>query len=102
MARSKRFNLRVGARRTSVTLDGVLSGYLALHLGHVPQTAGAHRAVREWLQARIDEDNDPGRHGVSRWLQQQVLEVIVDQALVRAYDDWLLERESAPGYERRR
>lgn len=91
LARNLRFHLRHGARRTTVSLDTLLASYLALHLGQAPETPQAHRAVRRWLQQRLDEHNDPGRVAVSHWLQREVLDTVVDNHLSRAYSEWLLQ-----------
>ena len=91
LARNLRFHLWHGTRRTTVSLDTLLSSYLALHLGHTPETPQAHQAVRRWLQQRLNEHNDPGRVAVSQWLQRQVLDAVVDNNLSRAYGEWLLD-----------
>lgn len=96
LSRNTRFHLRLGERRTTVTLDTVLASYLALRLGQAPETVQAHRAVRRWLQACLDEQNDPGRVSVSQWLQRQALAAVADPALVDAYADWLLEATPRP------
>lgn len=88
--RFTRYHIRHGHRRTTVSLDTQLSSYLALRLGHMPQSPEAHQAVRRWLQQRLDEHNDPGRVAVSQWLQREVIEAIVDTQLSSAYADYLL------------
>ncbi|WP_290651676.1 hypothetical protein [Aquisalimonas sp.] len=90
--RNFRYHVRLGERRTTVSLDIMLSAYLALQLGHAPESAPAHEAVRAWLQQRLDLDNDPYRYGVSHWLAHQVMEVIVDKTLSSAYDQWFLQQ----------
>jgi len=89
--RNTRFHLRLGQRRTTATLDTLLSSYLAIHLGYPPDTPQAHQAVRRWLQDRLDESNDPGRVAVSQWLQREVLTALVDTHLSTHYDNWLLD-----------
>jgi hypothetical protein len=46
----ERYHVRLGRRRTTVTVDTIVAEYLALHLGIEPGTVEAHSAVREWLQ----------------------------------------------------
>ncbi|MDZ7808953.1 MAG: hypothetical protein U5L11_00950 [Arhodomonas sp.] len=91
-----RFHLRLGTRRTTATLDTMLSGYLAIHLGCTPETPQAHQAVRRWLQDRLDEYNDPGRVAVSQWLQREVITTLVDTKLSNHYLDWLLDATPPP------
>jgi len=88
-----RFHLRLGTRRTTATLDTMLSGYLAIHLGYTPQTP---QAVRRWLQDRLDEYNDPGRVAVSQWLQREVITALVDTMLSTHYLNWLLDGTPPP------
>jgi hypothetical protein len=89
--RTSRYHVRLGDRRTTVSLDKTLSAYLALHLRVRPQTPKAHQAIRRWLQQRLDVSRDPGRHAVSQWLQAEALEAVVDKNLSAAYGQWLLE-----------
>lgn len=96
MSSNTRFSLRVGQRRLTVTLDTMLSGYLAIHLQHSPGTRAARQAIREWLHKRIEEDNDPGRLITSRWLQREVITALVSPSIVRAYDDWVMDGTPPP------
>lgn len=96
MSTNTRFTLRMGQKRLTVTLDKMLSGYLAIHLQHSPETKAARQAVREWLQQRIDEDNDPGRLITSRWLQRKVITALVSPSIVKAYDDWVIDGTPPP------
>ena len=89
--RNTRFHLRHATRRTTVSLDTMVAGYLALSLGVAPETPQAHQAIRRWLQQRLDVHNDPGRVALSQWLQREVIKTIVDKHLSAAYGNWLLE-----------
>lgn len=94
--RNIRFHLRLGQRRTTATVDTLLSSYLAIRLGYPPETPGAHQAVRRWLQNRLDENNDPTRVAVSQWLQQEVISTLVDTQLSTHYVNWLLDGTPPP------
>jgi len=85
-----RYHVQLGTKRTTVSLDETLADLLALQLNQQPHTPEAHTAVREWLQRRLDADNDPYRARVSQWLQAQVILALVDKKLSDAYGDWLL------------
>ncbi len=89
----KRYHLRLGSKRTTVSLDNMVSDLLAIRLGSVPQSPQAHGSVRAWLQQRLDWDNDPGRLRVSQWLTDQALLFLVDNTLSDTYFDWLLEQD---------
>ena len=86
----ERYHVRLGKRRTTVSVDKIICDYLALHLGTEPGTLAAHSAVRAWLQSQLDRNNDPGRSYVSQWLLGQALDTMVRPALRDAYGRWLL------------
>lgn len=86
----ERYHVRLGQRRTTVSLDNTLSDYLALSLGATPQSPAAHQAVRQWLQHRLDLNADPRRCRVSQYLQAEAIEHIADKQLSSAYTEWLL------------
>lgn len=86
----ERYHVTLGDKRTTVTLHDTLAGVLAIKLRQTPGTGEAHSAVRTWLQEQLDENNDPGRAYVSRWLQQEALLFIADKKISKAYLDWYL------------
>jgi len=98
----ERYHVRLGRRRTTVSVDKIVSEYLALHLGSTPGTLEAHGTVRAWLQAQLDRNNDPGRGRVSQWLLGEALEAMVSPALRAAYGRWLDIMLSKPYPQRRR
>ena len=79
----------MGNRRTTVTLDDSLAFFMALNLGHEPRTLQAKQAIRQWLQAKLDEHGDPGRLNVSQWLRFEVICWLVDTKLSKRYEQWL-------------
>ena len=90
----KRYHLTLGHKRTTASLDNMLSDLLAIRLGSFPPSAQTHGAVRAWLQQQLDQANDPGRIQVSQWLRDQALLFLVDNHLSNTYLDWLLEDRS--------
>ena len=87
----KRYHLTLGRKRTTVSLDTLLSDLLAIRLGSFPHSPQAHGAIRAWLQQQLDQANDPGRIRVSQWLRDQAVLFLVDNHLSNTYLDWLLE-----------
>ena len=73
----QRYHVTLGLRHTTVSLDNNLSVLLSLKLGFTPATPPAQRAVRHWLQARLDEHGDYGRVHTSQWLSEQVLHALI-------------------------
>ena len=49
----KRYHLTLGRKRTTVSLDTLLSDLLAIRLGSLPQSPQAHGAVCAWLQQQL-------------------------------------------------
>ena len=90
----KRYHLSLDHKRTTVSLDNMVSDLLAIRLGSFPQSAQAHGAVRAWLQQQLDRANDPGRIRVSQWLRDEAVLFLVDNKLSTTYLDWLLEDRS--------
>lgn len=84
-----RYHVIHGDRRTTVSLPDHLAGLLAVYLGYEPDGDGAHQAVRAWLQAQLDQDDDPGRQRVSQWLQGEAVLAIADKKLSEQYLTWL-------------
>lgn len=84
-----RFHVHQAQQRTTVSLDTTLVTLLALKLNHSPGSTEAHQAIRQWLQQRLDDLNDPGLYHVSQWLQSQVVLALVDKKIANLYDMWL-------------
>jgi hypothetical protein len=86
----ERYHVRLGKRRTTVTMDTIVSTYLALHLRVEPGTVEAHGTVRSWLQRQLDENKDPRRSYVSQWLLGRTVETLARPSLSEAYARWIL------------
>ena len=86
-----KYHVQLGDRRTTVSIDDTLSNLLSLKLGFAPGTQNALKAVQKWLQARIDEQNDPNRIRTSQWLQAQVVESLISAELAKKHDQWILD-----------
>lgn len=82
------YHLKKGEKRTTATLPATLAELLALRLGHQPDDDEAHQAIRDWLQARLDEVGDPLQVNVSQWLQAKALLAVADDKLSGQHDAW--------------
>lgn len=80
-----RYHVTVGAQRTTVSLDKMLSDCLSLHMGKAPGTVEAHAAVREWMQTAIRANPQRRRH-LSRWLQRLAVARIMAPDLRETYE----------------
>jgi len=83
------FHVMLGKRRTTVSLDKILSELLSLKLGTVPNREDAHSAIRLYLQQKLDEAKDPGRAYMSQWLAGEALLDLVDKELSKKYWKWV-------------
>jgi len=88
---NQRYHVTLGRTRTTVSLDNHLSLLLSLKLGHTPQTPQAQRAVRHWLQARLDEHGDYNRAHTSQWLGEEVIRVLISADVHNLYSQWMDE-----------
>ena len=82
-----RYHVTYGAIRTTVTVDTIVSEYLALHLGEQPNNPGARAAVRIWLQERVDRISEPPAN-LSQWLLGEALEALAATNLKDAHYKW--------------
>jgi hypothetical protein len=85
----QRYHVTLGPKRTTVSLDHTLSILLSLRLGQPPQTPQAQRAVRNWLQARLDKQMDYDRCRTSQWLRNEVVYALINEDLAELYGRWL-------------
>ena len=83
----QRYNVRIGGRRTTVSLDYWLAGLLAVRLGEEPGGAKAARRVRLWLQGWADKDVKGA--GLNRRLIRRAVLAVVDPELAKRCGTWL-------------
>jgi len=91
-----RFHIRTakGMKRTTVSLHKTLSQYVAIALGHKPESKEAHSAISQWLQQCFNERLDTkysGTQSISYVLQEDAFELIADKMLSRKRTDWFIE-----------
>lgn len=86
-----RYHIQLNNRRTTITLDTVLSELLAIKLGYSPDDKRAHSAVRDWLEPMIIENmggNLPTNSRVSQWTRRYAIEAIANPKLISQVIDW--------------
>jgi len=84
-----------GMKRTTVSLHKTLSQYIAIALGHEPESKVAHRAISQWLQQCFNERMDTkytGAQSISYFLQEDAFELIADKMLSRKRIDLFIEK----------
>ena len=92
-----RFHIRTaeGMKRTTVSLHKTLSQYVAIALGHEPESKAAHRAISQWLQQCFNERMDTkyaGLQSISYFLQEAAFELIADKMLSSKRIDWFIDK----------
>lgn len=87
---NNRYHVRISHKRTTVSLDNILSALMSLYLGVEPGSPEAHKSVRIWMQERLDRANDPCRIHVSQWIKLEIVGELISKDLAEKYGDWLL------------
>ena len=91
MAQTK-FHITYTDRRTTISVDTILSELMAIRLKQTPGTAEAHNAVRGWLQSTLIErlgEYSGGRS--SQFAREYLILAIADKRLVDTWRDWQLD-----------
>lgn len=86
-----RYHIQLNNKRTTISVDNILSELLAFKLGFHPTDAAAHPAIREWFEQTIRDklgDNLPRNSRVSQWARAYAIEAIADDGLMRRVWDY--------------
>ena len=92
MAKVK-FHIKFKDKRTTISVDVLLVGLMAVKLDKNPGSDEAYSVVREWLQMTlIDRMGDVSGARTSRAAQLYLTREIADKYMLEKYDDWYLEK----------
>ncbi|MGB0848869.1 MAG: hypothetical protein ACPGSM_19200 [Thiolinea sp.] len=94
MAIQDRYHIRFRNRRTTITVDRVISELLAAKLGTSPKAPEAHSQVRAWFEKTLHDklgENVPGGNRISQDARQYAIEALSDKTLMKKVWDWRLE-----------
>ena len=84
-----RYHITFKDKRTTISVDKILSDMMAVKLKRTPETEEAHTAVREWLQETlINHLGDQSGGRPSRFAQIYLIKEIADKRLLNKYEDW--------------
>lgn len=81
----KRYHIYFKNRRTTITLDNIVSDLLAYSLGIEPDHEDCHSTIRQWLQETLTEklgENVPGGNYISQHARQYTIEAIANPKLM--------------------
>ena len=82
----KRYHVEVHGRLTTVSMDNLLSEYLALRLDQRPyDEKTAHTLVRRWIQEVLNRSIAPDTN-VSQYIRDCALDFIADEKLKDLHD----------------
>ena len=89
-----RYHIRFQGRRTTVTLDKILSELIAMSFGLTPDRTDYHSTVQQWLQTTLTDrlgQNVPGGSSISQYARKYAIEEIARPDLVERLLDWRLQ-----------
>ena len=89
----QRYHIHFQNRRTTITVDSIISELLAVKLGTLPNDPKAHGIIRGWFETNLREnlgDQMPRANRVSQYARQYAIEVLADKQLMNKVSDWRL------------
>jgi len=88
---SVRYHIQLANKRTTISIDEILSDLLAIRLKVEPRTPEAHKAVRELLESFIAHDKKRSAL-LTRYIKDQAILYLMDKKLSDKYLDFVCER----------
>ena len=91
--RQEKFHITFGKKRTTITVDIILSNLMAIKLGLPPASDDAKLMVKEWLQATLTDKlgTDASRKNASQWARKYLIEEVSDKKLLSSLRDYELQ-----------
>lgn len=86
MPSQSRYHIRFKGRRTTITVDAIVSELLAAKFHLSPDDPETHGHIRQWLQETLEEKlghDVPGGNQVSQYARQFAIEAIADSELMK-------------------
>ena len=96
MSTQSRYHIHFKNRRTTITVDNIISELLAVKLGVLPDAPEAHGMVREWLENTLREklgELVPGGNRISQYARIFAIEALADKKMMSKVWDWRIERQ---------
>ncbi len=95
MIDQNRYHIQFQGRRTTITVDNIISELLAVKLGVPTAPPDAHSLVREWLENTFHEklgQNVPGGNRISQYARVYAIEAVADKNLMESVWDCRLDQ----------
>lgn len=84
-----RYHVLLDGKRTTITVDKIVSELLAVKFGYPPETPEAHTAVREWIETKLRKNNAYDR--LSQRTREYAIRELTDPAILKPYWQWLAD-----------
>ena len=89
-----RYHIELMSRRTTVSVDKIVSDLMAIKLGFSPDTPEARRAVRNRLGELVRERKRGSVHQLSKFISEEAILDLADNMLSKKYLDWYVGTSS--------
>ena len=93
-----RYHINFKDRRTTITVDRVISELLAIKMGMLPDDLGTHSKLRTWFEDLLHDklgESAPGGTHISQDARQYAIEYLVSKKLMDKVWDWRIARDDA-------
>lgn len=89
-----RYHVQFKGRRTTITLDKILSELIAAKFSVSPESDNYHSTVQRWLQETLTKNlgqNVPGGNRISQYARKYAIEEIAEKGIMERVLDWRLQ-----------
>ena len=96
MITQTRYHIDFNNRRTTITVDSIISELLAVNFGLLPDDPAAHATVRNWLEKTLHDklgENVPGGNRISQYARVYAVEELAKKRLMDRVWDWRLSKD---------
>lgn len=96
MITQTRYHIQFNNRRTTITVDSIISELLAVNFGLLPDDPAAHATVRTWLEKTLHDklgENVPGGNRISQYARVYAFEELAKKRLMDRVWDWRLSQD---------
>ena len=96
MIKQTRYHIQFNNRRTTITVDSIVSELMAVNFGLLPDDPDAHATVRHWLEKTLHDklgENVPGGNRISQYARVYAFEELAKKRLMDRVWDWRLSKD---------
>lgn len=97
MVSQTRYHIQFNDRRTTITVDSIISELLAVNFGLSPDDPDAHATVRAWFEKTLHDklgESVPGGNRISQYARVYAIEALAKKRLMDQVWDWRLSQDS--------